>query len=115
LRWASSPRASASSAAKRPATCAPGRYRGEQYDPPRPHRRHRGALALLGAGLGTAAGYIAAIAYSSGSSLDGLSSLSNVPAKNLLIILIGMPLIAAAAGWLFAGREPAAIAHQPIE
>jgi putative ABC transport system permease protein len=74
-----------------------------------------GALALLGAGLGTVAGYVAAIAYSSGSSLDGLSSLSNVPAKNLLIILVGMPLIAAAAGWLLAGREPAAIAHQPIE
>ena len=74
-----------------------------------------GALALLGAGLGTAAGYVAAIAYSSGSSLDGLSSLSNVPVQNLLIILVGMPLIAAAAGWLLAGREPAAIAHQPIE
>ena len=74
-----------------------------------------GALALLGAGLGTVAGYVAAIAYSSGSSLDGLSSLSNVPAQNLLIILVGMPLIAAAAGWLLAGREPAAIAHQPIE
>jgi putative ABC transport system permease protein len=74
-----------------------------------------GALALLGAGLGTVAGYVAAIAYSSGSSLDGLSSLSNVPVQNLLIILVGMPLIAAAAGWLLAGHEPAAIAHQPIE
>jgi len=74
-----------------------------------------GALALLGAGLGTVAGYVAAIAYSSGSSLDGLSSLSNVPVQNLLIILVGMPLIAAAAGWLLAGRGPAAIAHQPIE
>jgi len=61
------------------------------------------------------AGYVAAIGYSWDNSLDGLSSLSSVPAKNLLIILIGMPLIAAAAGWLLAGREPAAIAHQPIE
>jgi len=74
-----------------------------------------GALALLGAVLGTVAGYVAAIAYSSGSKLDGLSSLSSVPAKNLLIIGVGMPLIAVAAGWLLAGREPAAIAHQPIE
>jgi len=74
-----------------------------------------GALALLGAVLGTMAGYVAAIGYSWDNSLDGLSSLSSVPAKNLLIILIGMPLIAAAAGWLLAGREPAAIAHQPIE
>ena len=74
-----------------------------------------GALALLGAVLGTAAGYLAAIAYSSKNSLDGLSSLSSVPAKNLLIILVGMPLIAATAGWLLAGREPQAIAHQPLE
>ena len=74
-----------------------------------------GALALLGAVLGTMAGYVAAIGYSWDNSLDGLSSLSSVPARNLLIILIGMPLIAAAAGWLLAGREPAAIAHQPIE
>ena len=74
-----------------------------------------GALALLGAVLGTAAGYLAAIAYSSQNSLDGLSSLSSVPAKNLLLILVGMPLIAAAAGWLLAGREPQALAHQPLE
>jgi hypothetical protein len=26
-----------------------------------------------------------------------------------------MPLIAAAAGWLLAGREPAALGHQPME
>jgi len=26
-----------------------------------------------------------------------------------------MPLIAVAAGWLLAGREPPAIGHQPIE
>jgi putative ABC transport system permease protein len=74
-----------------------------------------GALGLLGAVLGTVAAYVAAIGYSWDQSLDGLSSLSSVPAKNLLIILVGMPLIATAAGWLLAGREPAAIAHQPIE
>jgi putative ABC transport system permease protein len=74
-----------------------------------------GALALLGAVLGTAAGYIAAIAYSWDNSLDGLSSLSNVPTVNLLFILIGMPLIAVTAGWLFAGREPPGVARQPLE
>ncbi|MDX6388964.1 MAG: putative transport system permease protein, partial [Streptosporangiaceae bacterium] len=74
-----------------------------------------GALALLGAVLGTAAGYIAAIAYSSDNSLNGLSTLSNVPTVNLLFILIGMPLIAVAAGWLFAGREPPGVARQPLE
>jgi putative ABC transport system permease protein len=72
-----------------------------------------GALALLGAVMGTVAAYVATIAYSSKSSLDGLSSLSNVPARNLVIILVGMPLIAVVAGWLLAGREPAAMARQP--
>ena len=74
-----------------------------------------GALALLGAVLGTVAAYIAAIAFSSGNSLDGLSELSNIPLRNLLIIVVGMPLVAAAVGWLLAGREPAAIGHQPLE
>ncbi len=74
-----------------------------------------GALALLGAVLGTIAAYIAAIAYSWGNPLDGLSELSSVPTMNLLIILIGMPLVAVVAGWLLAGREPATLGHQPIE
>jgi putative ABC transport system permease protein len=74
-----------------------------------------GALALLGAVLGTVAAYVAAIGYAWDNPLDGLSSLSSVPTGNLLIILVGMPLIAAVAGWLLAGREPPAIAHQPIE
>jgi putative ABC transport system permease protein len=74
-----------------------------------------GALGLLGAVVGTVAAYVATIAYTSRSSLDGLSSLSNIPARNLLIILIGMPLIAIAVGWLLAGREPADMAHQPLE
>ena len=74
-----------------------------------------GALALLGAVLGTAAAYLAAIAYSWDNTLDGLPSLANVPTGNLLTILVGMPLIAVAAGWLLAGREPAAIAHQALE
>jgi hypothetical protein len=34
---------------------------------------------------------------------------------NLLTIMIGLPLTAAAAGWLLAGRQPAATSHQPIE
>jgi putative ABC transport system permease protein len=74
-----------------------------------------GGLALLGAVLGTVAAYVAAIAYSWDNKLDGLSSLTSVPVTNLLIILVGMPLVAAVAGWLLAGREPPAIAHQPIE
>jgi putative ABC transport system permease protein len=74
-----------------------------------------GALALIGAVVGTVAGYIALIAFSRTNNLDGLSSLSSVPVANLLIILVAMPIGATVGGWLLAGREPAAFAHQPIE
>jgi len=73
------------------------------------------ALALGGAVLGTVAAYVAAIGYAWDNPLDGLSELSNVPTTNLLIILVGMPVIAGAAGLLLAGREPSAVAHQPLE
>jgi len=39
----------------------------------------------------------------------------DVPLADVLILLLGLPLIAAASGWLFAGREPSAVARQPIE
>jgi putative ABC transport system permease protein len=74
-----------------------------------------GALALAGAVLGTAAAYLGAIAYSWDNKLDGLGSLTSIPIRNLLVILIGMPLIAAVGGWLLAGREPSSIARQPME
>ncbi|MGP0029208.1 MAG: hypothetical protein ACLPVF_01740, partial [Acidimicrobiales bacterium] len=74
-----------------------------------------GGLGLLGAVLGTVAGYVATIAFLRTNSLDGLSSLGNIPARNLLLILVAMPLIAAVGGWLLAGREPPAIAQRPLE
>jgi len=33
---------------------------------------------------------------------------------NLATIILGLPAIAVIAGWLLAGREPPAIAHQPL-
>jgi putative ABC transport system permease protein len=39
----------------------------------------------------------------------------DVPLADVLILLIGLPLIAAVAGWLLAGRELPLIARQPIE
>ncbi len=33
----------------------------------------------------------------------------------LLILLVGLPLAAAVSGWLLAGREPEAIARQPLD
>jgi len=74
-----------------------------------------GALGLLGAILGTLAGYIGVIGWLRANSVHGgLSSLADVPVANLLAIVLGLPLIAAAAGWL-AGRQPAGMSRQPIE
>jgi putative ABC transport system permease protein len=74
-----------------------------------------GALALTGAVVGTAAGYIAAIGFFRTSQLDTLSSLTSIPVANLLLILVGMPLVAVIGGWLLAGREPSAIGRRPLE
>jgi putative ABC transport system permease protein len=74
-----------------------------------------GALALTGAVVGTAGGYLAAIGFFRTNHLDQLSALSSIPVANLLLILVGMPLIAVAASWLLAGREPPVIARQPLE
>ncbi|MGH8960370.1 MAG: hypothetical protein ACRDWT_04075 [Jatrophihabitantaceae bacterium] len=71
-----------------------------------------GALGLLGAVLGTAVAYLATAAFFRGQLIERMS---NIPALDLLLILIGLPVAAAAGGWLFAGREPELIAHQPIE
>lgn len=75
-----------------------------------------GGLGFLGALLGTAAGYLGVIGFLRDNSLNGgVSALGNVPVANLLVILVGMPLAATAVGWLLAGRQPPAMAHQPIE
>jgi len=74
-----------------------------------------GGLALTGAVLGTAAGYAATIAWFRSNALDGLSALADIPVQNLLIVVVGMPLLAAAAAWLLAGREPPAVARRPLE
>ena len=69
-----------------------------------------GALALLGAVLGTAGAYLALAAWHR-SSLD---TLAHPPVANLIAIVIGLPLVAGLAGWLLAGREPSAIARRPL-
>ena len=70
-----------------------------------------GALGLLGGLLGTATAYLAGIAWFHST----LGNLTHVPVTNLAILIIGMPVIAAIAGWLLSGRQPPAIARQPIE
>jgi putative ABC transport system permease protein len=70
------------------------------------------ALGLLGAILGTAGAVIAAMAWTH----SGLTATAGgVPSRDVVILLIGLPLVAAAGGWLFAGREPPAVARQPLE
>ncbi|MGH9104813.1 MAG: FtsX-like permease family protein [Acidimicrobiales bacterium] len=75
-----------------------------------------GALGFLGALLGGVGGYVAMIGWLRSNSLNGgIAALGNVPVTDLALLLFGMPAFAAAVGWVFAGREPAALAHQPIE
>ena len=70
------------------------------------------ALGLLGAILGMAGALIAVLAWAH-SSLSAM--FGDVPLTDVLILLVGLPLIAAAGGWLLAGREPGAIARQPLD
>jgi putative ABC transport system permease protein len=69
-----------------------------------------GALALLGAVLGVAGAYIVLAAMYH----DDIGYLSDVPVLYLVVALVGVPLAAAAAGWLVAGREPRGIARPVI-
>jgi putative ABC transport system permease protein len=46
---------------------------------------------------------------------DDLGYLSDVPVLYLVLIVGGVPLTGATAGWLLAGREPPAIAQPVIE
>jgi putative ABC transport system permease protein len=66
-------------------------------------------LALLS--LGVAGSYLALSAMY----YDDLGYLGDVPILYLTSAVIGVPLAAAAAGWLLAGREPPPIARAVIE
>ncbi len=70
------------------------------------------ALGLLGAILGMAGALVAGLAWAH-SSLSAM--FGDLPLSDVLILLVGLPLVAAAGGWLLAGREPAAIARQPLD
>jgi putative ABC transport system permease protein len=70
------------------------------------------ALGLLGAILGMAGALVAGLAWAH-SSLSAM--FGGLPLSDVLILLVGLPLIAAAGGWLLAGREPEVIARQPLD
>ena len=70
-----------------------------------------GALALLGALLGVTGAYVVLLAMYH----DDLGHLSDVPLSYLAVAVVGVPLAAAATGWLLGGREPPTIARSVIE
>jgi putative ABC transport system permease protein len=75
-----------------------------------------GALGFLGALLGVVGGYIGMIGWLRSNSLNGgIAALGNVPIGDLAFLVFAMPAFAAIVGWIFAGREPSAMAHQAIE
>ena len=75
-----------------------------------------GGLALLGALLGTVAGYVGMIGWFRASPLaGGVSVLGHVPVVNLALILVGMPAIAVVLGWVLSGRERPATVRRAIE
>lgn len=70
-----------------------------------------GTLALLGALLGTIGAYAGlAAGYQ-----NDPGALASVPLVHLLVVLVGLPLLAALAGWLLAGREPPALVRNAID
>ncbi|MFY1649398.1 FtsX-like permease family protein [Solwaraspora sp. WMMB762] len=71
-----------------------------------------GGLALLGGILGIGATYTVILA---GSSRDQLTELARVPVVDLLVIAVGVPLVAAALGWLLSGREPQSLVRLRLE
>ena len=71
-----------------------------------------GGLALLGGILGIGAAYTVILA---GSSRSQLNELTRVPVVELLVIAVGVPLVAAALGWLLAGREPRSLVRTRLE
>jgi putative ABC transport system permease protein len=70
-----------------------------------------GALALLGVVLGVAGAYVALIAAYHAD----LAQLVPPPILNLIELVVGLPLAAAAAGWLLAGRDPTRYARQALD
>ena len=70
-----------------------------------------GGLALLGAVLGTAGAYLA---LGAGYAHD-IGQLTPVPVLALVAVLVGLPLVATASGWLLAGREPDSLGRAVID
>jgi putative ABC transport system permease protein len=71
-----------------------------------------GVIGFLGAALGTVAGFLAVLAWGRS---DLIQVFGTVPWADVGLLVIGMPLIGAIAGWLLGGRQPSAVSRQPLE
>jgi putative ABC transport system permease protein len=71
-----------------------------------------GVLAFLGAALGAVAAILAGVVWAHSSLVQ---TFGNVPWSDIGLLVIGMPLIGAAAGWLLGGRAPSAVSRQPLD
>ncbi len=71
-----------------------------------------GVIAVLGAALGAVAGFLAVLVWAHA---DLTTTFGNMPWTDMGLLVIGMPLIGAAAGWLLGGRQPSAVSRQPLE
>jgi putative ABC transport system permease protein len=69
-----------------------------------------GALALLGGILGTAAAYLALIAWH----WHDISYLNRPPYLDLAVLIFGLPVAAITGAWLL-GRTPTTLARRPLE
>jgi putative ABC transport system permease protein len=69
-----------------------------------------GTLALLGALIGSADAYLALAA----GHLSDLGALRSVPLLDLSLIVLAVPVAAALAGWVLAGRQPSSISRQVL-
>ena len=70
-----------------------------------------GALAALGAVLGTVTAYTTLFAALH----SQLRRLVPVPVTHLLVLVVGLPVVATLAGWLLAGRTPRTFSRQALD
>jgi putative ABC transport system permease protein len=70
-----------------------------------------GALAALGSLLGVIGAYV----FLTATYRSELGSLTPLPLPSLVALVVGLPLVATAAGWLLAGREPPSFARQALD
>lgn len=70
-----------------------------------------GALALLGALVGTACSYLVLVAVFQ----RDLAGIAHPPVAYLAATVVGVPVLATLAAWLLAGREPIAFARRGLD